>query len=141
MREHVTWTDIDLACRMIAIWLKKTNEANNRAPLAIIPVMRGGLIPATILSHQLNLPVIMGTATPATPSTAGNFLVVDDITDTGKTFKELKELFPNALYVSLYAKPKGLPYADISFKIVAQDCWLVFPWEQPDEPEGTRGGP
>jgi hypoxanthine phosphoribosyltransferase len=99
--------------------------------MKIVPIPRGGYIPAVILSHQLRLSVC-----PLHLSMVGDSdccIVVDDICDTGKTFKETRAVLPHALYASLVTKPEGSSFCHISVQEIPQDMWAVFPWEDPDE--------
>ena len=126
--------------------------AQKLAPLgpwrAIVAVARGGLVPATILAYELGVPMI-DTICVSTHSDDGErldlkmrkvlpgngegCLVVDDLTDTGRTFQSIKAYLPKAHYVALYAKPDGRDDADTYSADVAQDVWVRFPWEKPLE--------
>ena len=56
-------------------------------------------------------------------------LVVDDLTDTGKTAKMVREMLPNAHFAAIYAKPQGAPMIDTFVTEVSQDTWIYFPWD------------
>ena len=56
-------------------------------------------------------------------------LVVDDLTDTGKTAQIVREILPNAHFATIYAKPAGQSVADSWVAEVAQDTWILFPWD------------
>ena len=71
-------------------------------------------------------------------------LVVDDLTDTGKTARVVREMLPNAHFATVYAKPAGVPTVDTFVTEVSQDTWIYFPWDMGftyQEPiaKGTRG--
>ena len=111
----------------------------------IIAISRGGLIPAGILAYELDIrnsqainissydgenrraedqievSADIGAVDAAT-------LIVDDLSDTGSTIRLLRRSFPNACYVTVYAKPKGKADVDI-FARELPDKWLVFPWD------------
>lgn len=111
----------------------------------IVAISRGGLLPAGILAYELD---IRNTQAINISSYDGeqqrslddveicdnvgavdeNTLIVDDLSDTGTTFKLLRSRFPNARYVTVYAKPKGQSVVDI-FAREMPDEWLVFPWD------------
>ena len=55
-------------------------------------------------------------------------LIVDDISDTGKTFNLLRPRFPRAAFVSVYAKRQGTAAVDVYVRDIP-DVWLVFPWD------------
>ena len=56
-------------------------------------------------------------------------LVVDDLTDTGKTARVVREMLPNAHFATVYAKPAGVPVVDTFVTEVSQDTWIYFPWD------------
>ena len=58
-------------------------------------------------------------------------LVIEDIVDTGQTAKIIRELYPNAYFAAILAKPLGRPYVDKYLIDVAQDTWVDFPWDVP----------
>jgi hypoxanthine phosphoribosyltransferase len=89
----------------------------------IYGVPRGGLIPATILSHRLNLPMIFST-TMISDST----LIVDDICDTGKTLKKIMRKNSTIIVLWLTSRSKIQPF--YFNKVKGEDePWIVFPWE------------
>ena len=56
-------------------------------------------------------------------------LVIDDLTDTGKTAKVVRAMLPNAHFATVYAKPQGVPTIDTFITEVSQDTWIFFPWD------------
>ena len=56
-------------------------------------------------------------------------LVVDDLTDTGKTASEVRTLLPKAHFACVYEKPQGVPTIDTFVTEVSQDTWIYFPWD------------
>jgi xanthine phosphoribosyltransferase len=56
-------------------------------------------------------------------------LVIDDLTDTGKTAKVVRDMLPNAHFATVYAKPQGVPQVDTYITEVSQDTWIYFPWD------------
>ena len=93
---------------------------------AIYGIPRGGLIPATILSHRLELPLLMGD--PMIICKDKTVLVVDDINDTGTT------LIPycgceNLQSVVLYERAESDVRSDFVGETVHHNGWIVFPWE------------
>ncbi len=55
-------------------------------------------------------------------------LVVDDLVDTGKTARVVRDMLPNAHFATVYAKPLGRPLVDTFVTEVSQDTWIYFPW-------------
>src|ERR1700712_5738864 len=68
-----------------------------------------------------------------TPELSANegqgILVLDDLTDTGKTAAEVRVMLPKAHFACVYAKPKGVPVIDTFVTEVSQDTWIYFPWD------------
>jgi len=82
-------------------------------------IPKGGLIPAVMLSYQLNLPL---TSIP-------NFqtLIVDNISDTGKTLKKFKNYKICCLFSTPWTKVKPTwSY----FEKIDKQTWITFPWEK-----------
>ncbi len=42
-------------------------------------------------------------------------IILDDLVDTGGTFRELRKVWPNALYVTIFSKPEGEDVVDMRF--------------------------
>jgi xanthine phosphoribosyltransferase len=69
-------------------------------------------------------------------------LIVDDLVDTGRTAKLVREMLPKAHFATVYAKPMGRPQVDTFITEVSQDTWIFFPWDtglafQPPITEGA----
>ncbi len=62
------------------------------------------------------------------------WLILDDLVDTGKTAKIVREMFPSSHFATLYAKPLGLQYADTYLTCLSQDTWVCFPWDTTSSP-------
>ncbi|AVA21353.1 xanthine phosphoribosyltransferase [Rhizobium sp. LEGMi198b] len=121
----------------------------NREFKAIVCITRGGLVPAAIISRELNIRLIetvciasyhdyssqgemnllKGIAPELTTNGGEGVLVIDDLTDTGKTAVEVRTMLPNAHFACVYAKPKGVPTIDTFITEVSQDTWIYFPWD------------
>ena len=56
-------------------------------------------------------------------------LIVDDLVDTGKTAKIVRDILPEAHFATVYAKPMGRPMVDTFITEVSQDTWIYFPWD------------
>lgn len=136
----LSWADIHRDCRILAGMLAEM------PPFAgIIAVTRGGLVPAAILSRELDIRLIeticvstyddraMGEpdVLKGIDSDGTGWLVVDDLVDTGATAQVLRRLLPKAHFATLYAKPKGQPLVDTFVTVHAQTTWISFPWDPP----------
>ena len=116
---------------------------------AIVAITRGGLVPAAIVARELNvrlietvcvesyhdytkqgeLRVLKGVAESIIKLGGKGVLIVDDLVDTGKTAKVVRELLPGAHFATVYAKPMGRPQVDTFITEVSQDTWIYFPWD------------
>jgi xanthine phosphoribosyltransferase len=56
-------------------------------------------------------------------------LIVDDLVDTGKTARMVRDILPAAHFATVYAKPMGRPLVDTFITEVSQDTWIYFPWD------------
>ena len=117
---------------------------------AIVCITRGGLVPAAIVARELDirvietvcvrsydrptvqgeLDVLKGVAESIVGDRGGEgVLIVDDLVDTGRTAKVVRELLPEAHFATVYAKPMGRPMVDTFITEVSQDTWIFFPWD------------
>ena len=119
---------------------------------AMVAVTRGGLVPAAVIARELGIRVIdtlcvssySHTSQVSEPTvlkgisdaverlgggTGKGLLVVEDLVDTGKTARIVRELVPQAHIAAVYAKPMGRPLVDTFITEVSQDTWIFFPWD------------
>ena len=54
-------------------------------------------------------------------------MIVDDLVDTGKTARLVRDMLPDAHFATVYAKPMGRPLVDTFITEVSQDTWIFFP--------------
>jgi len=128
----INWDAIQSTCRLLADHIQSDIIIRDKAMKGgLLPLARGGLIPATILSHMLNLPIpyVLHPQYSIDMPNDGEYVIVDDICDTGKTFSYYQSLIPRAARVALFCKPQGRDLCDASVIEVPQDLWLKFPWE------------
>jgi hypoxanthine phosphoribosyltransferase len=119
---YLTWNDIDNLVDKLA------NEVSQVAvpPLYITGLPRGGLIPAVMLSHKLNIPFVNISLIRALP--AVDVLVVDDIADSGETLLQYKAYQTAVLHYKLQSEATPTYYAEE----VENDSWIVYPFERED---------
>jgi len=79
--------------------------------------------------NQSDMEVLKGISDSVKQNGGEGVLVVDDLTDTGKTAKIVREMIPNAHFATVYAKPKGRALVDTFVTEVSQDTWIYFPWD------------
>jgi len=143
---HVSWDQIHRDARALA-WRLDGRGPMNGAWKAVVGITRGGLVPAMIVSRELDIRVVdtisvksyshqSQTEAAVTKSPQADLmgdgtgiLVVDDLVDTGKTLELVRRLYPNAHFATVYAKPSGRPMVDTYITEVSQDTWIFFPWD------------
>ena len=123
MKEFVSWNVIDEAVTDIAFHLKQTNKDFK----GIYGIPRGGLILAVMLSHKLDLPLIM-----SKDELDENSIIIDDIADTGKTLLDFTEY--ESYVVTIHEHEQSLIKPDYSV-LDKGDKWIVYPWETEDSEE------
>ncbi len=90
----------------------------------IYGVPRGGLVPAVMLAHRLNIPIV------ESKDITNNTLFVEDIVDSGAKTKELKQNYPNIKIATLYKRYTSKEHPTYIGKEINHDDYLVFPWEK-----------
>ena len=55
--------------------------------------------------------------------------VVDDLVDSGNTAKVIRQLYPKAKLITIFAKPKGEALVDDFEVSIPQDTWIEQPWD------------
>ncbi len=115
-KQKYTWKSFDSDCKKVALWAKRKKIEN------IYGIPRGGLVVAVRLSHFINLPIILDYR-KITPKT----LVVDDISDSGKTLANLyNEIKIKPAVATLFWHKDSLPP---DFWCRKKLTWVIFPWE------------
>ncbi len=147
----VSWDQFHRDARALA-W-RLAGKGLEGAPFeAIVCITRGGLVPAAIVARELGVRrieticiasyhdyknqgelAVLKEIAPAIRALGNGrgrgLLVVDDLTDTGKTAKIVRDILPEAHYAAVYAKPQGAPLIDTFITEVSQDTWIYFPWD------------
>ena len=109
----------------------------------IVAITRGGLVPAAIVARELELRLVDTVCVSSydhqdqgnirvlkeVPGDGTDTLIVDDLVDTGKTAKLVRDMLPKAHFAAVYAKPAGRPLVDTFITEVSQDTWIHFPWD------------
>ena len=112
-------------------------------PTHIVGIARGGLIPSVMLSHKLNLPMeVLGVSfrdnkathhTKFKPIADARYLIVDDINDSGTTFKVVSDIFKNRRLTFITAALINKKQSDFSVDLYGEmfynEDWINFPWE------------
>ncbi|HHE9380047.1 TPA: xanthine phosphoribosyltransferase, partial [Haemophilus influenzae] len=112
----------------------------------IIAVSRGGLFPAAVLARELGLRHIETVCIASyhdhnnqgelqilhaaqVPNGGEGFIVVDDLVDTGNTARAIRQMYPNAKFVTVFAKPAGAELVDDYVIDIPQNTWIEQPWD------------
>ncbi len=109
----------------------------------IVAVTRGGLVPAAIIARELDIRYIDTVCITSydgkeqrdanvlkkIDSDGEGLLIIDDLVDTGKTGRVVREMLPKAFFATVYAKPEGKPIVDAYVTEVSQNTWILFPWD------------
>jgi xanthine phosphoribosyltransferase len=142
----VSWDQFHRDARALA-W-----RLNGAGPFhAMVAVTRGGLVPAAIVAREIGIrvidticvssyshtaqgePTVLKSISDAVEKLGGGngkgLLVVEDLVDTGKTARIVRDLVPQAHLAAVYAKPMGKPLVDTFITEVSQDTWIFFPWD------------
>ena len=129
----LSWNDIEEQVDKLA---KQINRMEQK-PFYLYGVPRGGLIPATWLSHKTGIKYQqISSAQISKIADLSHIMIIDDICDSGETIKKIKENFPKCQTATLYYKETAIDKPNIYGEIVGEE-WLVFPWEN-NEKIGNR---
>lgn len=129
-KKYYSWFAFERDIRKLASQIKA--QAADLSKLKIYGIPRGGLVVATRLSHLLDVPMITD---EKKIRSAKNTLIVDDISDTGKTFMLLaRRLRKRGIKVSASDHLVTLHWhrqspQPLLFRRLKGDRWLVYPWE------------
>ena len=149
-----TWHDVEKMCSQLLVQLYNSEWR----PDYIVGITRGGNVPATILSNMTGIrceAVKVALRDGESGKTGDsiswmaddakmgkNILVVDDINDTGATFKWLSQDWGlnggdnvrfATLTENLSSEFDGVDYYCDEVNKAEEDVWLVYPWENVGE--------
>ena len=145
-----SWNDLDRLVQQLIIQMSREKYK----PDFIVGISRGGLVPAIMLSHHFDVPMV-----PLVWSTRDfikqdedridqirdlvqkeekNVLVVDDICDTGKTFISFQE---SLMEESVAGYAQGVDFCSLHIRYgadftpefyvveIPDESWIVYPYE------------
>jgi xanthine phosphoribosyltransferase len=139
---YISWDELQRDTRRLCEKILELGETFE----SIIAVTRGGLIPAAIVARELDIRLVdticvatyrgneaqvAGEADvlKAPDGTGKGALLIDDLVDTGRTGRAIRERLPDATFATVYAKPEGEPLVDLVVRTVPQKTWIRFPWD------------
>ncbi|CAL4320811.1 Xanthine-guanine phosphoribosyltransferase [Buchnera aphidicola (Thelaxes suberi)] len=134
----VTWDMLQIYAIKLAkkiLYIKKWK--------GIVAISRGGLIPAALIARELGIRFVDTICIASyehnckgniqvlkkTKNYGSEFIIIDDLIDTGSTAKIIKNLYPCAYFVTIFAKPKGKLLVDQYVIDVSQNVWIEQPWD------------
>ena len=137
---YISWEEFHQDVKSVCEKIKNSGTYNK-----IVAISRGGLLPAGIIAyeldirncHAINIATYIGDEhreldhldnLDDVGEINSQTLIVDDLADSGQTFRLLRQEFTKARFVSIYSKPAGLKEVDIYARELP-DQWVVFPWD------------
>lgn len=118
----------------------------------IVTITRGALVPSAIIANEFNIRKIetislksynegqnqsdievLSLPYEALKERGNNWVIIDELVDTGNTLAYIEKLMPKGLFFSVYLKEIKFSYLQSYVKSFSQDTWLVFPWEKDSE--------
>lgn len=134
---YLDWDNIENLVKKTALKIKKNN---NKKYDLIIGIKNGGIIPAILISRELDINHIEFITIRKNKIFKFNkfhkdkkyLLIIDEIYDTGKTFSIVNEYFKRFEYdyaclISRYRIPDNNKI--VTGKVLNHKRWIVFPWE------------
>ena len=139
---YYSWTDVEGACLDLA---RQINSSDWR-PSYIVGIGRGGLIPATLLSHYMNIPMqTLDVSLRDGGTTVSNLgmgedaynnkhiLIVDDINDQGSTIAWIKQDWPSGCFPNESAWNKtwghNVRFATLTNNLASKETVDYSVWE------------
>jgi xanthine phosphoribosyltransferase len=143
---HISWDQIHRDSRALA-WRLDGKGPIDGTWKAIVAITRGGMAPAMIIARELDVRTVdtisvksyshqdqseakvLKAADTDIIGDGTGVLIIDDLVDSGKTLKLVRDLYPNAHYATVYAKPEGRSMVETFITEVSHDTWIFFPWD------------
>jgi hypoxanthine phosphoribosyltransferase len=117
-KKYVTWQMVAKFINALAHDHQLQNLILEEEITSIYAIPRGGLCLGVMLSHKLKLPLVMECQVGS--------LIVDDISDTGKTLEQFK---PEHQVATMFWHKQTVTPPDFTL-YEKKDAWIVFPWER-----------
>ena len=145
--QQITWEEYRTAVEKLC---KKIVSSKTKFSV-IVGLTRGGLIPAVILSHSSGIQMFAfdphwlhsdGTARqqvqlPIDPAVTRSILVIDDISDSGKTLDKVSKFFTargfNVETAAVFINSKTTCHTPNYSVMDSKKQWIVFPYEKSEQ--------
>lgn len=120
IKEYVVWQSVEEFIDYVV-------EGLDRSVTGVYGLPRGGLLFAVMLSHRLNVPMLM--------SPIDGCLIVDDICDSGESLLHYVNDTSGTgkkkyVVATMYYKENSLGVIPDIWMYEKEDKWIVFPWEE-----------
>jgi hypoxanthine phosphoribosyltransferase len=156
--EIMTWSTYGEAVRSLASQVAESGYQ----PDVVLAIARGGLIPAGSIGYalsvkntfvmnveyytgvdtRLEVPVVLPPYLDLVDLEDKQFLVVDDVADTGNTLQLVRDMTAGKVgevrTAVLYEKPHSVITCEYVWK--RTDKWILFPWSAEDPVAGPKAG-
>ena len=120
-KTYLTWDDINKL-------LDSIHEKCKGKIDYVYGIPRGGTILAIMYSHRFGIEYMHQIS-----NHYPRLLVIDDIADSGKTFKDLEKDFSIPKYAALHYKNTSVFKPEFYAQEISEDFgWVVYPWERDD---------
>lgn len=117
MKEKVNWEEIEK-------YIDNVNDFYRDKKISgVYGLARGGLIFAVMLSHKMNIPLLL--------APTSNCIIIDDICDSGESLIHYttNRYDENKYYITtMYYNKKSNIKVDYYMK-EKEDKWIIYPWE------------
>ncbi|EGS0283284.1 xanthine phosphoribosyltransferase [Salmonella enterica subsp. enterica serovar Enteritidis] len=134
----VTWDMLQIHARKLASRLMPSEQWKG-----IIAVSRGGLVPGALLARELGIRHVDTVCISSydhdnqrelkvlkRAEGDGGAAGIDQIVDDDKAFAvAIREMYPKAHFVTIFAKPAGRPLVDDYVIDIPQNTWIEQPWD------------
>jgi len=136
----VTWDMLQIHTRKLADRILRNIHSWN----GIIAVSRGGLVPSALLARELGIRCVDTICIESynydclkknrkiikkAEGDGEQIIVIDDLVDTGGTARIIRNLYPKAFFVTIFAKPMGRLLVDDYIIDIPQNVWIEQPWD------------
>ena len=129
----LSWMDIEEA-------IDQLSKKIPFKPQIIAGISRGGLVPARLLADKMDVSWVMSFEELQGKFQKENLwrhlpddseiLIVDDVSDSGKTLERIHLHYPLWKTATIHYKPHTIRRATYDMGIVQNDVWIVYPWEK-----------
>ena len=124
--QKVSWSEIEKLIKLLSEKINRTGREFS----SISTISRGGLVPARLLADHLGIDSILVDQ----KKISSESIFIDDIFDSGKTFKKIINKVDNPLdfvYVTIFARRgKKFPKQLIFAKKTKDNSYIVYPWDK-----------